>query len=100
GAHTPTFLGTATPFFVAFLEAQRSHGDQPLFGSLRGCLAGGAPITAELGCQVRETFGVAGIANSWGLTEFPVATSPSLTAAPEVLDHTVGPPVPWASVRV
>jgi acyl-CoA synthetase (AMP-forming)/AMP-acid ligase II len=99
-AHNPTFLGTATPFFVAFLEAQRAHGNQPLFGSLRGCLAGGAPITAELGRQVRETFGVAGIANSWGMTEFPVATSPSLTAAPEVLDHTVGPPVPGVSVRV
>jgi cyclohexanecarboxylate-CoA ligase len=99
-AHNPTFLGTATPFFVAFLEAQRAHGDQPLFASLRGCLAGGAPITAELGRQVREAFGVAGIANSWGLTEFPVATSPSFTAAPEVLDRTVGPPVPGVSVRV
>ena len=99
-AHNPTFLGTATPFFVAFLEAQKAHGDQPLFGSLRGCLAGGAPVTAELGRQVRETLGVAGIANAWGLTEFPVATSPSLTAAPEVLDHTVGAPGPGVSVRV
>ncbi len=99
-AHNPTFLGTATPFFVAFLEAQRVNGHRPLFPSLRACLAGGAPITAELGRQVRETFGVAGIANSWGLTEFPVATSPAFTAAPEVLDHTVGPPVPGVSVRV
>jgi cyclohexanecarboxylate-CoA ligase len=99
-AHNPTFLGMATPFFVAFLEAQRAHGDQPLFPFLRGCLAGGAPITAELGRQIRETFGVAGIANAWGLTEFPVATSPSLTAAPEVLDHTVGAPGPGVSVRV
>jgi acyl-CoA synthetase (AMP-forming)/AMP-acid ligase II len=98
--HNPTFLGTATPFFVAFLEAQRAHGDRPLFPSLRGCLAGGAPITAELGRQVRETFGVAGIANAWGLTEFPCATSPPLTAASEVLDHTVGPPVPGVRVRV
>jgi cyclohexanecarboxylate-CoA ligase len=99
-AHNPTFLGTATPFFVAFLEAQRAHGDRPLYPSLRGCLAGGAPVTAELGRQMRETFGVAGIANAWGMTEFPCATSPSLTAAPEVLDHTVGPPVPGVSVRV
>jgi cyclohexanecarboxylate-CoA ligase len=99
-AHNPTFLGTATPFFVAFLEAQRAHGDRPLFPSLRGCLAGGAPMTAELGRQVRETFGVAGIANAWGLTEFPCATSPPLNAAPEVLDHTVGPPVPGVNVRV
>jgi acyl-CoA synthetase (AMP-forming)/AMP-acid ligase II len=99
-AHNPTFLGTATPFFVAFLEAQRAHGDQPLFPALRGCLAGGAPVTAELGRQVRETLGVAGIANAWGLTEFPCATSPSLTAPPEALDHTVGAPAPGVSVRV
>jgi acyl-CoA synthetase (AMP-forming)/AMP-acid ligase II len=99
-AHNPTFLGTATPFFVAFLEAQQDHGDEPLFPALRGCLAGGASITAELGRQVRETFGVAGISNAWGLTEFPVATSPSLDAEPNVLDHTVGPPVPGVSVRV
>jgi acyl-CoA synthetase (AMP-forming)/AMP-acid ligase II len=99
-AHNPTFLGMATPFFLAFLQAQRDHGDQPLFPFVRGCLAGGAPITAELGHQVRETFGVAGIANAWGLTEFPVATSPPLEAAPEVLDHTVGAPGPGVSVRV
>ncbi len=99
-AHKPTFLGTATPFFVAFLQAQQKHGERPLFPSLRGCLAGGAPITAELGRQVRDAFGVAGVANAWGMTEFPCATSPSLTAAPEVLDHTVGPPVPGVSVRV
>ncbi|HEY9303255.1 MAG TPA: AMP-binding protein [Mycobacterium sp.] len=99
-AHNPTFLGTATPFFVAFLEAQQAHGHEPLFPALRGCLAGGASITAELGRQVRETFGVAGISNAWGLTEFPVATSPPLDAEPNVLDHTVGPPVPGVSVRV
>jgi acyl-CoA synthetase (AMP-forming)/AMP-acid ligase II len=99
-AHHPTFLGTATPFFVAFLEAQRAHGAQPLFGALRGCIAGGAPITAELGRQVRETFGMPGIANAWGMTEFPVATSPPLDAAAEVLDYTVGAPVPGVSVRV
>ncbi|OBL15634.1 cyclohexanecarboxylate-CoA ligase [Mycobacterium sp. 1245499.0] len=98
-AHNPTFLGTATPFFVAFLEAQRAQGDRPLFPSVRGCLAGGAPVTAELSRQVRDTFGLAGIANAWGMTEFPCATSPSLTAAPGVLDHTVGPPVPGVAVR-
>lgn len=99
-AHNPTFLGTATPFFVAFLQAQRAHGDRPLFGALRGCIAGGAPITAELGRQVRETLGTAGIANAWGMTEFPVATSPPLNAAPEVLDYTVGAPVSGVRVRV
>jgi len=99
-AHRPTLLGTATPFYVAFMAAQREHGDDPLFPDLRACVAGGAPITPELGRQVRETFSVAGVANAWGLTEFPVATSPVPDGDPDVLDHTVGRPVPGVSVRV
>lgn len=99
-AHRPTMLGSATPFFVAFMAAQRDHGTEPLFPDLRGCVGGGAPITAELGRQVRETFSVAGVANAWGLTEFPVVTSPPPNGAPEVLDHTVGRPVAGVSVRV
>jgi non-ribosomal peptide synthetase component E (peptide arylation enzyme) len=49
---------------------------------------------------VRETFSIAGVANSWGLTEFPVVTSPPPDGTPDVLDHTVGRPVPGVSVRV
>jgi non-ribosomal peptide synthetase component E (peptide arylation enzyme) len=45
-------------------------------------------------------FSVAGVANAWGLTEFPVATSPSPDGEPDILDHTVGRPVPGVSVRV
>lgn len=99
-AHRPTLLGSATPFFVAFMVAQREHGEQPLFPNLRGCVGGGAPITAELGRQVRQTLGVPGIANAWGLTEFPVAASQKPDAAPDLLDHTVGQAVPGVSVRV
>ena len=43
--------------------------------------------------------GVHGIASSWGLTEFPVATFPSPDAPLDVLDHTTGPPVAGVSVR-
>nr|WP_253867124.1 AMP-binding protein [Mycobacterium asiaticum] len=99
-AHRPTLLGTATPFFVAYMAAQRAHGAEPLYPDLRGCVGGGAPITAELGRQVRETFCVNGVANSWGLTEFPVATSQTPEAAPDLLDRTVGRPVAGVSVRV
>ena len=38
-AYEPTFLGVATPFFVAFLEAQRAHGDSaalPVVAGLPG----------------------------------------------------------------
>ncbi|WP_396930346.1 class I adenylate-forming enzyme family protein [Mycolicibacterium sp.] len=99
-AHRPTLLGSATPFFVAFMAAQREHGEQPLFPDLRGCVGGGAPITRELGRQVRQTLGVPGIANAWGLTEFPVAASQKPDAAPELLDRTVGQVVSGVSVRV
>jgi acyl-CoA synthetase (AMP-forming)/AMP-acid ligase II len=49
---------------------------------------------------VREALGVRGIANAWGLTEFPVATSPAFDSTPDLLDHTVGGPVSGVSVRV
>ncbi len=99
-AHRPTLLGSATPFFVAFMAAQRAHGAEPLYPDLRGCVGGGAPITAELGHQVRQVLSVDGVANSWGLTEFPVATSQAPNGPAKVLDHTVGRPVPGVAVRV
>lgn len=99
-AHRPTLLGTATPFFVAFMAAQRAHGGEPLYPDLRGCVGGGAPITAELGRQVRQTLSVPGVANAWGLTEFPVATSQTPVGEPDLLDRTVGRPAPGVLVRV
>jgi len=99
-AHRPTLLGTATPFFIAFMTAQTKRGDERLYPELRGCVGGGAPITAELGHQVRQILSVDGVANSWGLTEFPVATSQAPNGPAEVLDHTVGKPVPGVAVRV
>lgn len=74
-AHRPTMLGSATPFFLAYTAAQRAHGDEPIFPELRTCVAGGAPIPAEVNREVVEVLGVDGIADAWGLTEFPVATS-------------------------
>lgn len=68
----PTLLGSATPFFSAYLSAQERHGAEPLFPHLRGCTGGGAPITAELGRRVRSGLSVPGVANAWGLTEFPL----------------------------
>ena len=98
--HRPTLLGSATPFFAAYLAAQQQHGQQALFPDLRGCTGGGAPISAELGRRVRKDLCVPGIANAWGLTEFPVATTPALHAPSDVLDHTVGKAVPGVEVRV
>lgn len=99
-AHGPTLLGSATPFLMAFVAAQQAHGPEPLYPNLRGCVGGGAPITTQLQDVVRRTFAVPGVANAWGLTEFPVAASQTPDACPDFLDHTVGHPVPGVSVRV
>lgn len=74
-AHSPTILGSATPFFHAYIAAQRRHGERPLFPRLRGCVAGGAPTPQSVSRETAEVLGVAGVAGAWGLTEFPVASS-------------------------
>jgi acyl-CoA synthetase (AMP-forming)/AMP-acid ligase II len=99
-AHAPTLLGSAVPFFLVFLDAQRRHGSEPLYPGLRICTAGGAPMPPEVCRDVREVLGVRGIANSWGLTEFPVPTFASPEMSPEVLDTTVGSVVPGVTLRV
>jgi acyl-CoA synthetase (AMP-forming)/AMP-acid ligase II len=99
-AHGATVLGSAVPFFLAYLAAQERHGDQPLFPQLRSGVAGGAPLPAEVNRGVRERLGVKGICNMWGLTEFPVATAASPDDTIDQLDTTVGLPAPGVSVRV
>jgi acyl-CoA synthetase (AMP-forming)/AMP-acid ligase II len=96
----PTLLGTAVPFFRAYLEAQRRHGPEPLFPDLRAFVAGGAPTPLEIIRELDETFGTTGIVNSWGLTEFPIATYPSVHDRPEVLATTVGRAVAGVEIRV
>jgi acyl-CoA synthetase (AMP-forming)/AMP-acid ligase II len=98
-ARGATLLGSAVPFFLAYFDAQRRHGDAPLFLRLRALMAGGAPTPAEVNRMAREILGVHGIVNSWGLTEFPVATYASPEAPVEVLDHTTGPAVAGVEVR-
>jgi acyl-CoA synthetase (AMP-forming)/AMP-acid ligase II len=95
-AHRPTLLGSATPFFHAYIAAQHRHGTEPLFPDLRACVAGGAPTPLAVNREVAEVLGVAGVIGSWGLTEFPIATSES------PLDPEVGSSVgrPARDVRV
>ena len=93
-----TLLGSATPFFHAYLAAQHRHGDEPLFPKLRQLQAGGAPITPELNAECRRVFGTP-IFNQWGLTEFPAATSLGPDDPPEKFDGTVGRMAPGADAK-
>jgi cyclohexanecarboxylate-CoA ligase len=98
--HRPTILGSAQPFFTAYLDAQRRHGDEPLFPALRIFAAGGAPTPPELIHELVEVFGVPGVVNSWGLTEFPVATSSRPDDPPRVPAETVGRACPGVTIRL
>jgi acyl-CoA synthetase (AMP-forming)/AMP-acid ligase II len=99
-AHRPTILGSAVPFFRVYLDAQRRHGDEPLFPDLRTCTAGGAPTPPEIVKELVEAFGVRGVVQSWGLTEFPIATAARPDDPPEVLAGTIGKPGPGVELRV
>lgn len=98
-AHGPTVLGSAVPFFLAFMAAQQRHGSAPLYPRLRIGVAGGAPLPVEVCRAVRETLGISGICNSWGLTEVPVITFATPRDPADVLDRTVGRPNPGVEVR-
>jgi acyl-CoA synthetase (AMP-forming)/AMP-acid ligase II len=98
-AHRPTILGSAQPFFQAYLDAQRRHRE-PLYPHLRCFVAGGAPTPADMLRQLAVTFSVKGVINSWGLTEFPVATSAARDDPADVLAVTVGRPARGVRVQV
>jgi acyl-CoA synthetase (AMP-forming)/AMP-acid ligase II len=96
-AHQPTVLGSATPFFNAYVAAQRRRGTQPLYPRLRACVGGGAPTPETVSREVAETLGVRGVAGAWGLTEFPVATSES--PEDDAVGTSVGRPAAGVEVR-
>lgn len=98
----PTILGSGIPFFRAYLDAQRRHReDGPLYPTLRALTAGGAPTPPELIQELTSTFGVKGVGNAWGLTEFPIACCADAEVdPPEKLAVSVGRPSPGVEVRV
>ncbi len=98
--HGATFLGSALPFFQAYMAAQRKHGPEPLFPRLRSCIGGGAPNSPELHAEVRAVLGGRGVLSSWGLTEFPIASSPSFDDTDEQLTTTEGRPSPGVQIRL
>jgi acyl-CoA synthetase (AMP-forming)/AMP-acid ligase II len=96
-AHGPTILGSATPFFRAFLDAEARHGGG-LFPDVRIATGGGAPVPVEVNRELVEAFGVPGVACSYGLTEFPIATAE--VVGDPWLGTTVGRPGPGVEVRL
>lgn len=96
--HQPTMLGSAVPFFRAFLDAEHRHAGGSLFPNVRGCVGGGAPIPGEVNQELIDTFGVAGVVGAYGLTEFPNCTCEWFNG-PDV-GRDVGPAGPGVEARV
>jgi cyclohexanecarboxylate-CoA ligase len=99
-AHRPTMLGSAQPFFRAYIDAQRRNGAEPLFPDLRIITGGGAPLPPEIVRELIKVFGVRGVLGSYGLTEFPIATAATPDAADDILMRSVGRPSPNVEARV
>ncbi|WP_297622704.1 class I adenylate-forming enzyme family protein [Nocardia sp.] len=97
--HRPTVLGSATPFFRAYLDAQHRKASDPLFPALRAFVNGGAAIPPDMIDELAGTFGVRHLSNSWGLTEFPCATALA-GDDPGAKVGTVGRPASGVRVRV
>ena len=98
--HGVTILGSAPPFFQAYLEAQKAHGPDRLFTRLRMGMSGGAPSPPELHFEVKDKLGGIGIVQGWGLTEFPIATEAAPTDSDEVLAETNGRAGPGVEIKV
>jgi cyclohexanecarboxylate-CoA ligase len=95
-----TMAGSGTAFHLAYLEAQASQPDEPIFASLRCCPGGGAPKPPGLHEQVKRELGGVGILSGWGLTEAPVLTMGKPQDPDDKLSDTEGRPLPEVVVRV
>ena len=66
--------------------------DEAEHASDPACVGGGAPKTAGIDDLIREGLGGIGVVSSWGLTEFPTATSASVAARARPTIHAVRRP--------
>lgn len=95
-----TMLGSAAPFFHAYLAAQEAHGSEKLFPHLRLSVNGGAAAPADLYARVPVELGGKGLFNGYGMTECPVTGYAQFDDHPEELLATYsGLPGPGVQVR-
>jgi acyl-CoA synthetase (AMP-forming)/AMP-acid ligase II len=95
-----SLIGAGTPFFLAYLHAQRAHPETPLFPRARAFPAGGMPKPPEIHFEVKRELGGAGVISGYGMTESPVLTMNTLDDADDKLAHTEGRPTAGVELRV
>ena len=89
-ANQASLLGAGTAFHLAYLEAQRARGAEPIFPHARVFPGGGAPKPPQLHFDLKREIGGAGIASGYGLTECPIITNASPHDPDDKLAHTEG----------
>ncbi len=94
-----TMAGSATYFHLAYLNAQRAAGAEPIFPDLRNCPGGGAPKPPQLHHDIKAELGGAGIISGWGLTEAPILTMACDRDPDDKLAGTEGRPMPGVQLR-
>jgi cyclohexanecarboxylate-CoA ligase len=99
-ANDVTLAGSATPFHLAYLAAQRAHPDGPLFPYIRSFPGGGAPKPPQLFFDVKAEIGGAGIISGYGLTEAPIVVMGSTEDSDEKLSTTEGRPGPGVELII
>lgn len=94
-----TMAGSATYFHLAYLNAQRANGSEPIFPHLRNCPGGGAPKPPQLHHDVKAELGGTGIISGWGLTEAPILTMACDRDPDDKLAETEGRAMPGVQLR-
>ena len=98
--HDATFLGSALPFFQAYMAAQRKHGPEQLFPRLRSCVGGGAPNSPELHREVQEVLGGRGRVLELGSHGVPGRDRAVARRHRRAAEHHRRPPSPGVQMRV
>jgi cyclohexanecarboxylate-CoA ligase len=99
-ANGVTLAGSGTPFHLAYLAAQRAHGDGPLFPDVRSYPGGGAPKPPQLHHDLKAEVGGIGIVSGYGLTEAPIVVMATSQDPDQKLADTEGRPTPGVDLKV
>ena len=99
-ANGVTLAGSGTPFHLAYLAAQRVHGDGPLFPNVRSYPGGGAPKPPQLHHDLKAEVGGIGIVSGYGLTEAPIVVMATTDDPDQKLADTEGRPTPGVDLKV
>jgi acyl-CoA synthetase (AMP-forming)/AMP-acid ligase II len=99
-ANGVTLAGSGTPFHLAYLEAQRAAGKQPIFPAIRSYPGGGAPKPPQLHYDIQREVGGVGIVSGYGLTEAPIVVMAATTDPDRKLADTEGRPTPGVELVV